>query len=75
MNVSHDGDRVSRAAADGSYAPAEQRCDDAYIEGLIADLAGDDARAAAAALHMQPGSYACSTEQIDRMADIACSNS
>jgi len=74
MKISHDGDRVSRADPDGNYVSIEQRCGDDYLSGLIRDSGSPDADIASGAqLMMQPGSYACSTVEIDRMVDIACS--
>lgn len=74
MKVSHDGDRISRAGADGGYIGFEQPCDDEYVNGLIADSTSRDrSRASKAQLLFQPGSYGCSTVEIDRMVDIACS--
>ncbi len=74
MKISHEGDRVSRPGPGGSYLAVEQGCDDEYLNHLISDLSSDDAvRASNAQLFMQPGSYACSTVEIDRMVDIACS--
>lgn len=74
MKVSHDGDRVSRPAADGAYRPADNDCSDHYLGRLIADLASEDPqRVLGAQLFMQPGAYACSTPEIDQMVDIAAS--
>jgi len=74
MRVSHDGDRVSRCGQDGRYVTFESCCDDEYLEGLIADSASrDQERLSRTQLLLQPGSYRCSTVEIDRMADIACS--
>ena len=74
MGVSHDGDRVGRPDERGEYRVAEPSCSDRYLEGLIADLASEDPdRVLAAQLYMQPGSYACSTPEIDRMVDVATS--
>ncbi|MBN2138550.1 MAG: NTP transferase domain-containing protein [Sedimentisphaerales bacterium] len=74
MKVSHDGDRVSRTGATGQYVAVEQGCSDEYLAGLVGDLGGADVnRAAEARLVNQPGWYGCSTVEIDRMVDIACS--
>ncbi len=74
MNVSHNGDRVSRPGHDGKYIIIEGNCSDEYLNKLIADLASEDPeKVLKAQLHMQPGSYACSTVQIDQMVDIVCS--
>jgi len=72
MGVSHDGDRVSRADADGSYVGFEQPCDDEYLNNLIADAdSRHENRVSKAQLLLQPGRYGCSTVEIDRMVDIA----
>jgi len=72
MKISHDGDRVSRPAADGSYQPSQNDSSDEYLYRLIAHLASEDPqRVLAAQLFMQPGAYACSTPEIDAMVDIA----
>ncbi len=72
MNISHDGDRVSAPGHDGQYRPLPEDCSDEYLNNLIADLASEDPhRVLRAQLYMQPGAYACSTPQIDLMADIA----
>ena len=74
MKVSHDGDRVSRADADGSYVSFEQPCDDEYLNSLIAYATSQNQnRISKAQLLLQPGSYGCSTVEIDRMVDIAYS--
>jgi len=74
MKISHDGDRVSRPDTKGKYRQVEDYCDDRHFKELITDLSSEDPnRVLKAQLHMQPGSYACSTPQIDRMVDIACS--
>ncbi len=73
MRISHDGDRVSRPADNGEYESWVMNCSDERLNQLIADLAGEDPeRVLNAQLYMQPGLYACSTEEIDRMVDIAC---
>jgi N-acetylgalactosamine kinase len=72
MQVSHDGDRVSRPGSDGAYRRVPQDSSDEALERLILDLASEDPeRVLRAQLYMQPGSYACSTPEIDQMVDIA----
>ena len=72
MKVSHDGDRVCRAGPDGAYRPMVSGCSDLYLQQLCTDLASEDPdRVLRGQLYMQPGSYACSTPEIDQMADIA----
>lgn len=75
MKISHDGDRVSYFDAQGQcYRPLEDGCTDGYLNQLAADLVSEcPQRVLAAQLYMQPGCYACSTSQIDRMVDAACS--
>jgi N-acetylgalactosamine kinase len=72
MQVSHDGDRVSRPGPDGRYQAIPEDCSDAYLGRLIADLHSEDPqRVLGAQLYLQPGCYACSTPEIDQMVDIA----
>jgi N-acetylgalactosamine kinase len=74
MKVSHDGDRVSRIGSDGEYVAWQSDGSEAALHKLISDLASEDPhRVLRAQLYMQPGSYACSTKEIDKMVDIACS--
>lgn len=74
MKISHDGDRVSKQNDKNEHIRYEENCTDEYLRCLMADLQGGDShKANAARLYMQPGFYACSTEDIDRMVDIACS--
>jgi len=72
MCVSHDGDRVSRAAHDGGgRRPTEDPCSDQCVHRLIDDLASEDPeRVGRAQLEMQSGFYACSTPEIDQMVDV-----
>ncbi|HHH75550.1 MAG TPA: hypothetical protein ENL03_00830 [Phycisphaerae bacterium] len=73
MKVSHDGDRVSRPTASGDYATLAENCSDEYLNRLITNLGSEAPEAVLnAQLYMQPGGYACSTPQIDKMVDIAC---
>jgi N-acetylgalactosamine kinase len=68
MNVSHDGDRV--VSRDNSPFVAD--ISDDALRQRIADLQSEDPdRVLAAQLYEQPGRYACSTPEIDRMVDIA----
>jgi N-acetylgalactosamine kinase len=74
MKISHDGDRVSRPGPDGKYRRAEQDSGDEYLQRLISDLGSEDPeKVSRAQLYMQPGSYACSTPEIDQMVDLAAS--
>lgn len=73
MKVSHDGDRISSLNEQGERIPWELCYDDSTIDGFIRELASEvPERVLAAQLYMQPGQYACSTFEIDEMADIAC---
>lgn len=72
MKVSHDGDRISRPARNGKYVMLEESCTDEYLNRLITNLASEEPeKVLNAQLYMQPGSYSCSTVEIDRMVDIA----
>ncbi|MGQ9576019.1 MAG: GHMP family kinase ATP-binding protein [Thermoguttaceae bacterium] len=72
MQISHDGDRVSRPGPDGQYRAAVESPSDADLQRRIADLASENPeRVLAAQLYMQPGCYACSTPEIDQMVDVA----
>ncbi len=74
MRVSHDGDRVSRPGPDKAYRPWQEDPSDEYLNRLIRDLVGEDPdKVLEAQLYMQPGSYACSTPEIDQMVDVALS--
>lgn len=68
MNVSHNGDRIVSWGADGRSTPATIDYSDASMDRLISDA---EAGLPSADLAMQPGAYACSTPDIDRMVDIA----
>ncbi len=71
MRISHDGDRVVLHPEGWpvSHAPSYS---DAVLDGLIRDAASEDpARRARSALWAQPGRYACSTEEIDLIVDLA----
>jgi len=66
MRVSHDGDRVSRLDAAGRRRPVPPGVPGAELEGLAAA-----AERGEASLMMVPGSYRCSTPELDSMVDIA----
>jgi len=72
MNVSHDGDRVTfHAGGDqrGEFPPTEA---DEHILDLIERAESDDpAVRESASLQLQPGSYRCSTPQVDLIVDVA----
>lgn len=70
MHLSHDGDRVVDHLPDGTRVPHPSGCSDADLYRLLADLDSEDpVRVEAAQLLHQPGHYACSTAEIDFMAD------
>lgn len=74
MKISHDGDRVSAAGADGKYYKLKSVCTDDYLNRQITNLISEDPeRVLRAQLYQQSGEYGCSTEEIDRMVDIVCS--
>jgi len=66
MIVSHDGDRVSRLDDDGVRRPVPVGVPDERLDALI-ELCAHDPHT----LMMTPGSYACSTPELDAMVDIA----
>ena len=68
MNVSHDGDRTMRSAADGRQEPYCAPTSNGYLLDLIDDLeSGIPERVVGAQLEWQPGSYHCSVPEIDLM--------
>ncbi len=69
MRVSHDGDRVS-VNSNGESRKLVDPYTDEYLKRLIDDLTSEDpVRVQNAQLDMQPGYYACSTAEIDKMID------
>ena len=71
-DVSHDGDRI--VEHDENMRPVAWDCavDDAYLDRLTAWLeSGDEELVRLAQLHLQPGAYACSTPELDRIIDTA----
>lgn len=72
MNVSHNGDRVTVFDQDWKPSPFRAPVSNAHVLGLMEDLeSGDPERVIRAQLQWQPGAYACSLPEIDRMVDIA----
>ena len=71
INISHEGDRVTRLE-EGHRAPNDNSFPDAETDSLIADLEScDTARQEGARLWRQPGGYDVSTEELDVLVDIA----
>ncbi|MFP4058657.1 MAG: NTP transferase domain-containing protein [Candidatus Brocadiia bacterium] len=66
MTVSHDGDRVSRLDPQGRRQALPLDVPDQALETLVADC-----EAGHRSLLDIPGSYACSTPELDAMVDIA----
>jgi len=66
MTVSHDGDRVSRLDAAGCRQPLPLDLSEGEFDRLIAAC-----ERGGVPLMMIPGSYACSTPELDSMVDIA----
>jgi N-acetylgalactosamine kinase len=72
MNVSHDGDRVTRYDSNGTVYSYQSATSNGYLLDLIDDLeSGDPERVMRAQLQWQPGNYHCSVPEIDRMVDIS----
>ncbi len=72
VNISHDGDRVTRMASSGRREALDKSMPDRLIEARVADLeSGDPARAAGAALWRMPGGYDASLPELDILVD-AC---
>ena len=72
MNISHDGDRVTIASAEGrrsEFCPTET--DDVILDLIERAESDSSAVRETAAMHLQPGSYRCSTPQIDLIVDMA----
>ncbi len=67
MVISHEGDRVAEWNGD-QYVEAGFQVDDEYLQSLIANIESEEAN-----LENQPGSYFCSTPEIDFIVDTACS--
>ena len=70
VNISHDGDRVTRVASSGRREAMDKSMPDRLIEARVADLeSGDPARAAGAALWRMPGGYDASLPELDILVD------
>lgn len=71
MNLSHDGDRVTRVV-NGRRMSINNGYPDERIDALIADLeSGDPSRIERARLWRQPGGYSVSLPEVDELVDIA----
>jgi len=71
INISHDGDRVTKLVL-GSRKPIANKYPDEKIGELISDLqSGDPVRMERARLWRQPGGYGVSVPEIDELVDIA----
>ncbi|MFZ2641639.1 MAG: galactokinase, partial [Verrucomicrobiia bacterium] len=71
MRISHNGDRVSGLGHHGRMQPEDWRVSDARLNSLIEDLRSEEpSRVSRAQLWLQPGGYACSTPELDRMVDL-----
>jgi N-acetylgalactosamine kinase len=71
MNISHDGDRVTRLVA-GQRVPTDNTYPDERLDALIRDLeSGDPARVESARLWRQGGGYNVSVPEVDTLVDIA----
>lgn len=68
MNISHDGDRISRLNKNGERVMYDNSASDNYI--LTLQKRSKD-KNPTADIHLQPGGYGCSTFLIDEMVDIA----
>jgi N-acetylgalactosamine kinase len=66
MNISHDGDRKASRNKSGDYRALEIDYSDKRINLLIKKAQDEDYR-----LADEPGSYSCSTPEIDLMVDAA----
>lgn len=70
--LSHDGDRVVTHDADLVRGPWTYQVTEEYLEGLISDLeSAEAARMSRAQLYLQPGTYGCSTPELDLIVDLA----
>ena len=71
LNVSHDGDRVSRLI-EGVSCPVHKDYSDQTLDGLMRDVnSSDETRRERARLWRQPGGYDVSVPQADALVDIA----
>jgi len=72
INLSHEGDRVTRLDESGERVPVDTGVMDEDLRRLITALeSGSAEECAAAALALQPGGYACSSPALDELVDLA----
>lgn len=70
INVSHNGDRVTRLTPEGQRVPADKSLTDEILRRRIAGLeSGDPVRVEAARLWRLPGGYDASIPEIDAIVD------
>jgi N-acetylgalactosamine kinase len=62
MYISHDGDRIARFDNRGGRTGWDNTVSDEFLDKLIA---------ARTELHLQPGGYGCSCEELDYLVDLA----
>ncbi|MGB9877580.1 MAG: NTP transferase domain-containing protein [bacterium] len=70
INISHDGDRVMRLNERGEMVPHSNDVSDEHLDKLI-KMRRENPHRKEFTLPYQPGDYACSTEEIDHMVDLA----
>jgi len=72
INISHNGDRMTRVSGTGRRTPVDNAIPDAYIQQRISDLeSGDPARMKQARLWRMPGGYGVSLPELDTIVDTA----
>jgi N-acetylgalactosamine kinase len=71
IDLSHEGDRVTRVDDVGGRVPCDTGADDDDLDGLVEASESDDPDIRAAAeLAQQPGGYAASCPELDEIVDI-----
>jgi len=72
INLSHEGDRVTRLDDGGNRIPADRGLDNDDLDRLIRALESDEEEVTSSAdLARQPGGYACSSPDLDELVDLA----
>lgn len=69
INISHNGDRVTKINDNGQRVPYSNDVSDSYLDYLIESRKNNPHRKEFS-LPYQPGDYACSSPSIDHMVDI-----